>query len=429
MLAALALRPGEVVAAERWPTRSGATSCPRPGTRRSRGASCASARSWGPAIETSPPGYRLAAPADDVDAQRFERIAGAAGAPRARRAGAGRPLSIEALSLWRGPALQDLQGWDPGRVEAERLDELRLDAEETRLEAPSAPAITGGLAEAQARVTNAPLRERRWALLALAQYQCGRQGEALRTLHRARTMLVTELGLEPGPELVALEQAILRQDPSLVVAAALPEPSPVARTWAWCPTTSTTPRGSSAASRGRWMPGTAGRGRRARRGRTVRERKVVARASGSGSRAAAPGPSGRGAHPGARPMDALHVLPMSGPAAVLVVDQCEEAVTLCDDPFEQGAFFAALADHAEPARWSSRCAPTASAKCRRIRLRPSRRAGPPPVERDDRTRPAGGNRGSGPPSRSSARARAGRPVGPRGRGRTGCSPAAVARHA
>ena len=51
--------------------------------------------------------------------------------------------------------------------------------------------------------------------------------------------------------------------------------------------------------------------------------------------------------PGARPMDALTALPSSGPAPVLVVDQCEEVVTLCDDPAERAAFFAALAAHAE----------------------------------------------------------------------------------
>ncbi len=83
------------------------------------------------------------------------------------------------------------------------------------------------LAQAQAAVAEAPLRERRWALLALAQYQSGRQGEALRTLHRARTVLVTELGLDPGPDLVALEQAILRQDPALAVPPAAPDAAAV----------------------------------------------------------------------------------------------------------------------------------------------------------------------------------------------------------
>jgi Bacterial transcriptional activator domain len=132
----------------------------------------------------------------------------------------------EGLALWRGRALVELEGWSPGRIEATRLEELRLDAQEVLVEA----ALRAGryrevLAEVQARVAEAPLRERRWALLAMAQYQAGRQGEALRTLHRARTVLASELGLEPGPDLVALEAAILRQDPSLVAEVALPEPS------------------------------------------------------------------------------------------------------------------------------------------------------------------------------------------------------------
>ena len=101
-----------------------------------------------------------------------------------------------------------------------------MEAEEIRLEA----ALRAGhhrevLAEAQARAAEAPLRERRWALLALAQYQVGRQGDALRTLHQAaHDARRPSSASSPGSELVALEQAILRQDPSLVAAAALPEP-------------------------------------------------------------------------------------------------------------------------------------------------------------------------------------------------------------
>jgi DNA-binding SARP family transcriptional activator len=56
-------------------------------------------------------------------------------------------------------------------------------------------------------VRQAPLRERRW-VLALAQCQAGRQGEALRTLRQLRSTLVRELGHDPGPEVAALEQAI-----------------------------------------------------------------------------------------------------------------------------------------------------------------------------------------------------------------------------
>ena len=175
------------------------------------------------AIETTPRGYRLAVPAEAIDAQRFERLVSR-----------GRELLMleeseraaiafgEALALWHGRPLQDAERWDPARIEAMRLEELRRDAEELRIDA----CLQSGqhrevLAEAHARVAEAPLRERRWALLATAQYQTGRQGEALRTLRQARTVLATELGVDPGPELVELEQAVLRQDPVLAVQAAL----------------------------------------------------------------------------------------------------------------------------------------------------------------------------------------------------------------
>jgi energy-coupling factor transporter ATP-binding protein EcfA2 len=206
------------------------------------------------------------------------------------------------------------------------------------------------LAEAQARVAEAPLRERRWALLALAQYQAGRQADALRSLHQARTVLVAELGIEPGPDLVALEQAILRQDPSLVVATALPEAGAV------CPYLGLVPYG---------IDDTDGFF-----GRDAEVEACLDRLAAVGVLAVV-GPSGSGKSslvragvaaalqrngrrvvvitPGVHPMNALTALPVSGPIPVLVVDQFEEAVTLCEDPGEQARFFAAVAAHAERA--------------------------------------------------------------------------------
>src|SRR5690606_2985873 len=78
-----------------------------------------------------------------------------------------------------------------------------------------------GRAEARARAEQQPMREERWALLARAEYQSGRQTEALRALRRARDVLATEVGLDPGPDLLALETAILQHDPSLDVATAV----------------------------------------------------------------------------------------------------------------------------------------------------------------------------------------------------------------
>lgn len=178
-------------------------------------------------IETSPQGYRLVHHADHIDHLKFGRLL-----ERARELVAAREperaayVLREALALWRGEPFAELVEWQPGRVATERLVELRLEAEDLLTEAELlAGHHRAALAPAQRMVREAPLRERRWGLLALALYQDGRQAEALQTLKRARRVLLDELGLDPGPDLVTLEEAILHQDPSLAVAATITQPS------------------------------------------------------------------------------------------------------------------------------------------------------------------------------------------------------------
>jgi WD40 repeat protein/DNA-binding SARP family transcriptional activator len=304
------------------------------------------------AIETVPHGYRLVTPPGEVDAVRFERLLA-----RGRELlTSGEPdraayLLEEALTLWRGPALPELADWDPGMAEARRLEELRLDAQELRLEAKLQ---TGRhremLGTARSLVEEAPLRERRWALLALAQYQTGRQAEALRTLGEVRTLLARELGLDPGADLLVLEQAILRQDPSLVADAALPEPRPT------CPWRGLVPYdvGDAEDFFGRGNDVAACRHRLTEVGAVT-----VVGPSGSGKSSLvraglAAGVKRDGGRvvvitPGPHPADALAALRRTGRALVLVVDQCEEAVGLCTDPAERAGFFTALTEYAERA--------------------------------------------------------------------------------
>jgi hypothetical protein len=66
-----------------------------------------------------------------------------------------------------------------------------------------------------------PLREHVRALQMLALYRGGRQSEALAAFQAARQALAAELGIDPGPELRSLEEAILRQDPDLQLPPAL----------------------------------------------------------------------------------------------------------------------------------------------------------------------------------------------------------------
>lgn len=300
------------------------------------------------AIETTPGGYRLRVHAEQVDARRFEQLLSSAREQLALgdpdRAGY---TLTHALALWRGPPLMDLEDWATGHAEAQRLDELRLEAEDLHTEA----ALRAGhqlevLAQATSRLAEAPLRERRWALLARAQYQAGRQSDALATLRRARTMLATELGLDPGPELLALEAGILRQDPELNAPAAAPAPSDS------CPYPGLLPFDVDDSSTffGRDHDIAACLERLA----TARVLAVVG-PSGSGKSslvragiAAALRRDGRQVRvvtPGRHPIDSF--VDLEPAQTILVVDQCEEALSEEVDPADRAAFVDALARHSE----------------------------------------------------------------------------------
>jgi predicted ATPase/DNA-binding SARP family transcriptional activator len=159
-------------------------------------------------------GYVLTLGLGRVDAVEFERLAGAGRAALAAgEAAAAASRFGEALGLWRGEALADVYEVEWLALEAARLEELRLAALEGRIEADLALGrqveVTG---ELQRLVAEYPLRERLWWLLVLALYRAGRQAEALAAYRRARAMLASELGLEPGEELRRLEEAVLRQE-------------------------------------------------------------------------------------------------------------------------------------------------------------------------------------------------------------------------
>ena len=156
---------------------------------------------------------------DAVDATRFRRLVqDAQRAQEEGRSAAAAKQFREALGLWRGPPFA---GVVLAHAEAERaeLDDLRLAALEGRIDADL---HLGGAAavipELEQLVAKHPHREHLRAQLMLALYATGRQADALRAYSDARRALSEELGLEPGPRLRELQQAILRQDPELVTA-------------------------------------------------------------------------------------------------------------------------------------------------------------------------------------------------------------------
>jgi predicted ATPase len=121
----------------------------------------------------------------------------------------------EAVHLWRGPPLSDLGEWAPARAEAARLEEeLRCVREELAEVELARGHHHDVVVLLETMVSEEPFRERRWRLLMLALYRCGRQADALRAFQRARAAL-DELGLEPGPELRTLERGISVHDQAL----------------------------------------------------------------------------------------------------------------------------------------------------------------------------------------------------------------------
>lgn len=168
-------------------------------------------------VLTERPGYVLDLPAEFVDVGRFDRLVEQA----RRETAAGRPrLALDhllaAAALWRGDPLPDLQGSEAGRSEIARLVELRHVVGEELLETRLALGQhRSALPDLEARVREAPLRERGWALLLIALYRSGRQTDALRAYQTVRSLLINKVGVEPGPMLRELETAIIAHAPSL----------------------------------------------------------------------------------------------------------------------------------------------------------------------------------------------------------------------
>ncbi|MEU6427235.1 BTAD domain-containing putative transcriptional regulator [Microbispora sp. NPDC046973] len=160
-------------------------------------------------------GYAIELPPHELDLLLFEERVAAARERRAR----GRPdeaadLLARALALWQGVPLSDLPGsplWDR---RLERLAQTRLRAAEDLVELLMAAGEYGEAAgELRALLADHPFREDLWRRLMLALHWSGRQGEALHAFGTIRAHLVTELGIEPGPELRRAHEAVLAGEP------------------------------------------------------------------------------------------------------------------------------------------------------------------------------------------------------------------------
>jgi DNA-binding SARP family transcriptional activator len=167
-------------------------------------------------LRTRGQGYALAVAPEAIDAVRFNRLArGGRDALPTDPERAAETLS-RALALWRGEPLAEFGFELFAQAEIIRLTELHLAVVEDRIEADLAlgrhAQLCGELSRA---VTEQPLRERLWSQLIRALYRCGRQGDALEAYSRLRERLREQLGIDPSPELVRLQEAVLAQRPEL----------------------------------------------------------------------------------------------------------------------------------------------------------------------------------------------------------------------
>jgi DNA-binding SARP family transcriptional activator len=173
-------------------------------------------------VETRAPGYLVHVEPGALDLTEFERLLAAA---RDADAEGRRRILDEAVGLWRGPALADVQDETFAQGEIRRLEELRLTALEERfdlrLRAGEHAEVAG---ELEPLLAEQPQRERLVAQLMVACYRSGRQVDALEAYHRARRAL-DELGLEPTRELQELHGAILRQERALAPTAGATAPA------------------------------------------------------------------------------------------------------------------------------------------------------------------------------------------------------------
>ncbi|WP_432522077.1 AfsR/SARP family transcriptional regulator [Kineococcus sp. SYSU DK006] len=169
---------------------------------------------------TRAPGYQLALAPESLDVARFEQLLRRALAAAGSDPAGARGDVAEALRLWRGPAYADVEA-EFARQEARRLENLRLEGVEL---AARLDLVLGRhhevVPDLQELVLAHPLREELRAALVLALYRCGRQADALQAFEDGRRLLAEELGIDPGPQLRRLHEAVLRQDPALEAPAA-----------------------------------------------------------------------------------------------------------------------------------------------------------------------------------------------------------------
>ncbi|MDQ0933209.1 AfsR/SARP family transcriptional regulator [Streptomyces turgidiscabies] len=167
-------------------------------------------------LVTRPPGYQLRMDPSAVDAVRFERLVASGQQMLATRPWQAFELLSTALGLWRGDAFAEFRHLPAIAARSTQLEQLRLSATETRIEAALVLGLDAQAAvELEGLVLAHPTRELLWGQLMIAFYRLGRQADALAAFRTARALLMDEHGVEPSPALAGVHRRILQHDADL----------------------------------------------------------------------------------------------------------------------------------------------------------------------------------------------------------------------
>jgi len=172
----------------------------------------------GPRLVTSSPGYLLECDEAESDWRRFDTLARQSRSAAETGCWDSAAISLgAALALWRGMPLADVPSEPLRREWVPTLTEQWLQLVEWRIESDLRLGRDQHLVIELRRLATAyPLRERFHSQLMLALCRGGRQAEALTVYRDARRLLVTELGIEPGPELRRIQRWVLDGEADLI---------------------------------------------------------------------------------------------------------------------------------------------------------------------------------------------------------------------
>jgi tetratricopeptide (TPR) repeat protein len=158
-------------------------------------------------------GYALRVPADAVDLARFRSLVSHAATDH--RAGGDPRRAVtslgEALTLWQGPPLGDVASTSGHPKVVAVLGERHAAVARYGEALIANGAAADGLPILERAAAEQPLDEAVQALLIRAYQAAGRRAQAFTTYHETRGRLAEDLGVEPGPELTAAHDELLRQ--------------------------------------------------------------------------------------------------------------------------------------------------------------------------------------------------------------------------